>query len=393
MGDYSEKEVVVENDFQGEQVFVIASGHFVHDVYSAFLAPLLPLIRERLALSLTMAGFLTAAMQLPAILNPVVGHYADKFKPRRLVVWAPAITATLMSVIGLPTNYYVLAAIIFLAGISVVFFHAPAPAMVARSSGSRIGKGMGWFMAGGELGRTVGPLVAVWAASFWGLEGIYRVAVIGWLTSLVLFWRLEESPAQKRSLGSLESIKPKLRSLILPLAFIIFFRMFLAVSMTTYLPTYMDIKGASLWKAGGFLAIMEFAGVAGALLSGSMSDRLGRKSILLWVAIVSSPLMLGFIFAPQWLSIPILLLLGFFSLSTGPIFLAIMQDHFPQNRALGNGIYLTISSLLRSLVMVLVGVAGDALGLHTAFVASALIALLSIPAILRLPAEPQGKLA
>jgi len=393
MSEHAEKEIIVENDFRGEQVFVIASGHFVHDVYSAFLAPLLPLIRERLALSLTMAGFLTAAMQLPAILNPVVGHFADKFKPRRLVIWAPAITATLMSVIGLPTNYYVLAAIVFFAGISVVLFHAPAPAMVARSSGTRIGKGMGWFMAGGELGRTVGPLVAVWAASFWGLEGIYRVVVFGWLTSLVLFLRLKDGPSQKRSMGSLESVMPKLRTLVLPLAFVIFFRMFLAVSMTTYLPTYMDLKGASLWKAGGFLAIMEFAGVAGALLSGAMSDRLGRKSILLWVTIISSPLMLGFIYAPQWLLVPLLLLLGFFSLSTGPIFLAIMQDHFPQNRSLGNGIYLTLSSLLRSLVMILVGMAGDAVGLHVAFIGSALLALFSIPGILKLPAEVNGELA
>lgn len=392
MLEHSAKEFSLESDFEGDQVFVIASGHFIHDVYSAFLAPLLPLIRERLALSLTMAGFLTAAMQLPAILNPVVGHYADKFKPRYLVVWAPAITATLMSVIGLQINYYALAAIIFLAGISVVLFHAPAPAMVARSSGMRIGKGMGWFMAGGELGRTVGPLVAVWAVSFWGLEGIYRVAVIGWLTSFVLFLRLKDVPVEKRSLGSLESIKPKLVSLVLPLIFIIFFRMFLAVSMTTYLPTYMDLKGASLWKAGGFLAIMEFAGVAGALLSGAMSDRWGRKSILLWVTIISSPLMLGFIYAPQWLLIPILLLLGFFSLSTGPIFLAIMQDHFPQNRSLGNGIYLTLSSLLRSLVMILIGMAGDAYGLQLAFVASSILALISVPAILMLPADAKSAL-
>ncbi len=381
-----------EKKFQGDQVFIIASGHFIHDVYSAFLAPLLPLIRERLALSLTMAGTLTAMMQLPALLNPVVGHYADKFKPRYLVVFAPAVTATLMSIMGLPTSYPLLALIILLAGISVVTFHAPAPAMVARASGSRIGKGMGWFMAGGELGRTVGPLVAVWAVSFWGLEGIYRVAVIGWLTTIVLFLRLPESKAEKRSLGSLESLKPKLLTLILPLAFIIFFRMFLAVSMTTYLPTYMDMKGASLWMAGGFLAILEFAGVLGALLSGSLSDRLGRKSILLGVAILSSPLMLGFIYAPQWLLIPLLLLLGFFSLSTGPIFLAIMQDHFPQNRALGNGVYLTLNSLLRSSVMVLVGMAGDAFGLQNAFVGSAFLALLTIPAILWLPAEPQRKL-
>lgn len=378
-----------QKDFKGDQVFVIASGHFIHDVYSAFLAPLLPLIRERLALSLTMAGTLTAMMQLPAILNPVVGHYADKFKPRYLVVFAPAVTATLMSVIGLPTNYNLLALIIFLAGISVVIFHAPAPAMVARASGSRIGKGMGWFMAGGELGRTVGPLVAVWAVSSWGLEGIYRVAVIGWLTSFILFLRLPDSRVEKRSLGSLESLKPKLLTLVLPLAIIIFFRMFLAVSMTTYLPTYMDMEGASLWIAGGFLAIFEFAGVVGALTSGSVSDYLGRKTILLWVTIISSPLMLAFIFAPTWSQIPILLLLGFVSLSTGPIFLAIMQDHFPQNRSLGNGIYLTLSSLLRSLVMILVGMLGDAYGLQIAFVVSAILAFLAIPAILKLPKEAQ----
>lgn len=382
-----------EQDFKGDQVFVIASGHFIHDVYSAFLAPLLPLIRERLALSLTMAGTLTAMMQLPAILNPIVGHYADKFKPRYLVVFAPAVTATLMSIIGLPTNYNILAVIILLAGISVVTFHAPAPAMVARASGSRVGKGMGWFMAGGELGRTIGPLVAVWAVSFWGLEGIYRVAVIGWLASFVLFWRLPDSNVAKRSLGSLESLKPKLLTLILPLASVIFFRMFLAVSMTTYLPTYMDMKGADLWMAGGFLAILEFAGVLGALLSGALSDRLGRKSILLWVAVLSSPLMLGFIYAPQWLLVPLLLLLGFFSLSTGPIFLAIMQDHFPQNRALGNGVYLTLSSLLRSSVMVLVGMAGDTFGLQTAFVASAFLAFFAIPGILMLPAKAEGQSA
>lgn len=391
--DFPKSDFLEKKEFQGEQVLVIASGHFIHDVYSAFLAPLLPLLIDKLSLTLTLAGSLTAIMQFPAVLNPVVGHYADKFKLRNLVVFAPAITATLMSVIGLPTNYYVLAFIIFLAGISVVTFHAPAPAMVARSSGLRIGKGMGWFMAGGELGRTVGPLVAVWAASFWGLDGIYRVAVIGWLTSLILFIRLKESPAEKRSLGSLESMRPKMRTLVLPLALIIFFRMFLAVSMTTYLPTYMNIAGASLWKAGGFLAIMEFAGVAGALLSGAMSDRLGRKSILFWVTLISAPLMLAFIYAAEWLTIPILLILGFISLSTGPIFLALMQDHFPQNRSLGNGIYLTLSSLLRSLVMILVGMAGDTFGLQTAFMVSALLSLLAIPAILMLPSEPKGQLA
>lgn len=34
--------------FQTGEVATIAGGHFVHDTYSAFLAPLLPMIRDRL---------------------------------------------------------------------------------------------------------------------------------------------------------------------------------------------------------------------------------------------------------------------------------------------------------------------------------------------------------
>ncbi len=56
-----EQNVIMETqldkgDFQTGQVITIASGHFIHDVYSAFLAPLLPLIIEKMSLSLTMAG-------------------------------------------------------------------------------------------------------------------------------------------------------------------------------------------------------------------------------------------------------------------------------------------------------------------------------------------------
>ncbi len=67
---FSEKQKykqIRESDFQTEQVVTIAGGHFIHDVYSAFLAPLLPLIIDKLSLTLTMAGSLSAFMQIPAI--------------------------------------------------------------------------------------------------------------------------------------------------------------------------------------------------------------------------------------------------------------------------------------------------------------------------------------
>ena len=62
--------------------------------------------------------------------------------------------------------------LMFAIGVSVAAFHAPAPAMIGRVSGVRIGLGMSIFMASGELARAAGPLIAVWAVATWGLEGL-----------------------------------------------------------------------------------------------------------------------------------------------------------------------------------------------------------------------------
>lgn len=381
-----------ENNFQGEQVLVIAGGHFVHDVYSAFLAPLLPLLIEKLSLTLTMAGSLSAFMQFPALLNPFIGRLADKSNARYFVVFAPAVTATIMSAMGVATSYYALLALLIVAGVSVAVFHAPAPAMVARVAGKRVGKAMGWFMAGGELGRTLGPIIAVWAATTWTLEGMWRITILGWVTSLILFFRLKDIPIEKNEKGGIRKILPKLRAVFLPLTIILIFRTFMTVSMTTYLPIFMNMKGSSLWLAGASLSIMESAGVAGALLIGAISDRVGRKSVFLFSAISSPLLVIAFLNLSGWWLVPLLLAIGFTSLSIGPVFLALIQDHFPENRAAANGTYMFLAFMTRFPTTILVGVVGDKFGLETAFLWSAFLAFLVIPSIFLLPAEPKGEL-
>jgi FSR family fosmidomycin resistance protein-like MFS transporter len=374
-----------EEEFQTERVLTITGGHFIHDTYTAFVAPLLPLIIDKLSLSLSMVGSLMAFMQLPAILNPFIGYLADKIRLRYFVIFAPAVTATLICSLGVMPSYAALGMILFLAGISVAAFHGPAPAMVSRISGNRIGKGMSFYMAGGELGRTIGPLLAVWAVSIWSLEGFYRIGVIGWATSLILLWRLKEIAGRTEKPGSLRGLLPTVKQLFIPLALVIATRSFMLVSMTTYLPIFMEKEGSNLWIGGASLSILELAGVGGALMAGTISDRLGRKPMLLVIATLSSLLMLVFLQVEGWLLVPVLLALGFTSLSTGPIYLALVQDHTPNNRAMGNGLYISISFLIRSLITFLIGLAGDYIGLQTTFFWSAILALFSIPAILALP--------
>jgi len=85
-----------------------------------------------------------------------------------------------------------------------------------------------------------------------------------------------------------------------------------------------------------------------------------------------------------------LLLTGFTALSTGPVFLALVQDNVPENRAVGNGIYLSISFLLRSLVLFLMGLGGDIFGLRTSYYISIGLSLLAIPVIYFLPGSGTG---
>ncbi len=375
-----------EQKFHTEQVLSIVGGHFTHDTYSAFVSPLLPLLMEKLSLSLTGAGSLAAFMQIPALLNPFIGYFADKLSLRYFVIFAPAVTATLISMMGFAPNYLSLAMLLFATGISVAAFHAPAPAMVARASGKQVGKGMSYFMAGGELGRTLGPILAVWAVSTWTLDGFYRVVIFGWAATAILFWQLRKisaKPTEKPR--NFRAALPAIKRLFIPMIGIRLPREFMMTALVIYLPTFMTQQGANLWIAGGALSILEAAGVVGALVGGSLSDHIGRKKILLVGLIVTSFSMLIFLKSAGWMLVPILLILGFAGLSTQPVMLAVVQDYLPENRAMGNGIYIAISFLVRPLAIFVNGIIGDNFGLSSAYLFSALIALLAIPFIFLLP--------
>ena len=375
-----------QSQFQTERVLTIVSGHFVHDMYSSFLSPLLPKIIEKLSLTLTQAGVLSALTPLPAVLNPFIGYAGDKISLRYFIILAPAITGTLMSIMGLAPNFTSLAILLVASGVSVAAFHAPAPAMISRISGNKIGLGMGLFMAAGELGRTIGPLLIVWAISTWALEGMARVAVLSWLMSILLFWRLRTIPASgTKQQQDFRQIFSKSIRVFLPLFAIALLPGFQTTALSAWLPTLMESQGASFEAAAASLSIFQFAGVAGALLSGPLSDRLGRKPTLFFGYLVSPILVLIFLNTSGMLTIPLLILTGFISLSTTPVVLAIIQDYFPLNRGAATGMFMSIAFLVRALASYLIGVIGDAFDLRFAFFISALIALLAVPSLLLLP--------
>ena len=377
-----------QSSFQAAEILLLSFCHFVHDVYSSFLAPLLPLLIEKLSMSLTQAGFLSAVMQLPALMNPFIGVLADRVSLRYFVILAPAMTAIPMSLIGLAPTYGVLLLLLFIAGISVAMFHVPAPVMIARMAGSKKGRGMSFFMTGGELARTIGPLTAVGAVSLMGLEGFWPVMVVGIAASGWLFVRFRSvdlSFHNHKKKTSLVTTFKNMRHVLMPLTFILLARSFMHGSMTAFLPLFIQSESGNIWMGGIALTLFEAAGVAGVLTAGSLSDHFGRRRMLL-ISLVGAPLsVLMFIISDDWIRMLALLSCGFMLLSTTPVMLALIQEHAGDSPAAANGMFMMTAFLARSSVVILIGLIADQYSLQTAYYVSAVAGLVGIPFIFMLP--------
>jgi len=170
--------------FQMGGVLMVGAGHAVHDTYTAFLNPLLPTFIANLALSNAQAGLLTVFVRLPSLFQPMLGHLSDRFHLRQLFILAPAVSAAMMSLLGIAPNYAILALLLVATGFSSASLHAVGPAIVGGLSGRKLGRGMGFWMVGGELGRTLGPIAIVSAVQFLHLDGMPCLMIVGILASV-----------------------------------------------------------------------------------------------------------------------------------------------------------------------------------------------------------------
>jgi FSR family fosmidomycin resistance protein-like MFS transporter len=327
-------------------------------------------------------------MQGPSLLQPFIGHLADRISLRYFVILAPTVTAVMMSLLGVAPNYAVLAMFLVVAGASSASMHAVGPVMAGRLSGRNLGRGMGFWMVGGELGRTLGPIVIVTAIQLLTLEGTAWLMLGGLLASATLYVRLREVPGRP---PEAEQGRPwrrallAMRPLLIPLAGIIVARSFMSAALTTFLPTFLTEEGASRVFAGGSLSILEAAGVVGALSGGALSDRLGRRVVLFTSMLVTPLLMFVFLAVSGWVQFPLLLALGLTSLSVTPVVMALVQESFPESRALANGVYMALSFVIRAGVVLILGGLGDLFGLRQAFTISAIVTLVGLPLVFLLP--------
>lgn len=381
----------LKHPFSKTKVASISAAHHVHDIYTSFLAPILPLLMEKFGLSYSMAGLLNVIQRIPSLFNPFVGMIADKVSVRYFIIITPALTAISMSLLGIAPTYIFAAILLFVSGISSTLFHVPAPVMIKHVAGKKIGKGMSFYMVGGELARTIGPVIVLGAVSLWGLEGMYKLIPLGIITSGILYYKFKDikirqnfkSEGNSKPAETYKSTLKRFLPVLITTTGIVLFRGGMKSALTLYLPTYIHEAGNTLWFAGMSLSVLQLAGAAGTLLSGTLSDKLGRKNLFIISAIGTPILMLLFVMSSGIVTIPLLILLGIFIFAPGPVMLAAVHDKETQNGAFINGVYMGMNFLINALNVLAIGWLADRIGLEKTFILSIGWGLLVLPFVFR----------
>jgi predicted MFS family arabinose efflux permease len=133
--------------------------------------------------------------------------------------------------------------------------------------------------------------------------------------------------------------------------------------------------------------VLHLAGATGMAGIGHISDKFSKKKILFTLIILSVLSMWGLIIfsSQKAFVLPCLIILGMLLFSSAPVILTLVQHINSRRPAFINSIYFTLGFFINTTGILLVGIAGDNIGLDMTFKICALLPLASIPFLFFLP--------
>lgn len=348
-------------------------GHAVSDMFSNLLSGLLPIFTVLFDLSYALAGLVAMVFSFTSsMLQPLLGRWFDRTQTAWLLEGGLALNCLGMSLVGLSPNYVVLLFLVGTAGIGTAAFHPPAFSAVAKSSGTSRGGSLGFFLSGGNAGFFLGPIVAGSLVSAFGLRGTLLLLPVGMLTALFLLKvRVRESPKPSPS----KSTRPPDKRLLGLLATITALRSTTIQVGVTFLPLYFVTKGESLILATSVASIWLGVGVLGQIMGGHLSDRIGRRPVIVFSLLAGAAAFYGFLTTSGLVSIVLLALSGGLLYANWSVIVAMSSEAAPDNIGAVSGLMLGFSIGVGGISALGFGGVADILGLNSAFYIFAAFAL------------------
>ena len=365
---------------------VFALAHFSHHLCTGSLVPLLPLIRISFGLEYFQSGLLVSAFGLAyGFGGPPVAWLADRVS-RRLLIATGLIGVSLTAMaVGLCQSYYQLIALLVLMGLLGASYHAPASSLLSSMlSSQERGRSLGFHIVGGSAAFLVTPVLAGVIASLAGWNWAFILLSLPALfvaATVAIVVRQPEAVVMKAMMGqtkgttSLVEVGRALGGIVVVAVAL----QVVSSAFSSYLPLFLaDAHGVDPALAGMLGGLAIGTGVFGAPIGGALSDRIGRKPVILASLVGTGPLIylvavLGY--GPALFGA--MALYGvLMSMRMAPME-SLIADVVPLNRrATVLGIYYFLAQETAGVATPLVGRVIDAIGPSSTFVLLAAVATL-----------------
>jgi MFS family permease len=393
-------------------------GHAVKHVFNSSLPLLLTMLKSDMNLTATQYGVIAGIGRgTSGATTMVAGYLGERFANRAGLMLFVSLSMMGISyfLLGIAPSYWWVLAAMMLVGIGPSLYHPPAIASLSRKFPDRRGFAISLHGTGGSVGEMLGPIVVglltteafkvgsiisiTYLVAFKWNE-VLRISVVPALVFAVLVYLLMRNiPTADSETGSIREYFGDLGILLkdkimLGLIFVTAFRAMGQASIMYFLPLYLFSSfaegglGKDQLTVGFYMAGAQVTGIAAQPIMGWLSDRYGRKIVLVPAMTLLGILYISLSFATDGLQLIFnVLALGAFVYSLHTIFIAAAMD-VARGKAQSTVVSLIYgASFFGTVSPIIAGFLVDSYGIKSSFIYSGIVALAStlILVALKLP--------
>ena len=372
---------------------MVCLAHLLNDLLQSVIPSVYPLLKESFGLSFLQIGAITLVNNITSsIMQPVVGYYSDKHPHPFLLALGMGCTFAGLLLLAFASQFLLILVAVALVGLGSAVLHPEASRVARMASGKSKGLAQSFFQIGGNVGRSLGPVVVALVVVRLGRWSISLVSLIAFVAVMVLVWvgrwyrrQLLLGQQTGKSKFDQENTTTLTRRQVIwalvVLLVLMFSKDFYLSNLQNYFTFYLiDKFGISIEASQYCLFALLFSSAFGLILGGRLGDKYGRKYVI-WVSILgAAPFALLMPYCNLTWTIILAILTGMIIFTSTSAILVYAMDILPGNVGMISGVFFGLSFGLGGIGSALFGWVADVRSIEFVFQLTAFLPLLGFVA-------------